>query len=64
LLNYALRQTDGDLEPLTEDNWREIVRHRLQAVAWNQAISDVRPFLEPDVDPSLLTPLNLTRVLD
>ncbi len=63
LLNSALRQTGWGGEPLTEDNWRETVHRRLQTVDWNQVISDVRPFLEPGADPSLLTAENLLRVL-
>jgi len=64
LLNNALRQTGWEGGLLTENNWRGFVHHRLLSVAWPQAISDVRPFLEPGADPSLLTLDNLLRVLD
>ncbi len=37
------------LEP-PEDNWREMVRERLEKVAWERAIEDARPFLEESVD--------------
>jgi hypothetical protein len=63
LLNNALQQTGWTGGPLTEDNWREAVRSRLQTVAWEQVASDVRPFLEPSADPALLTSENMTRVL-
>lgn len=63
LLNNALRQTDWKGEHPTEDNWRELVRARLQTLAWDQALADVRPFLEPTVDVDLLTFENVMRVL-
>jgi hypothetical protein len=63
LLNNALQQTGWHGEPLTEGNWREAVHRRLQAVRWDQVVSDVRPFLEPSADPALLTQENLMRVL-
>lgn len=63
LLNNALRQTSWLGEPLTASNWREAVRLRLQAIAWDRVISDVRPFLEPGADLAILTYDNLMRVL-
>lgn len=64
LLNNALQQTGWDAEALTEDNWRRIVRHRLQAVDWKQGVADVRPFLDPVADPGILKLENLMRVLE
>jgi len=63
LLNNALQQTGWEAEPLTEDTWRQAVRHRLQAVAWEPVADDVRPFLDSSVDAGLLTAENLMRVL-
>ena len=63
MLNNALQQTGWHGEPLIEGNWREVVQERLQAVPWGRVASDVRPFLEPSVDPTLLTWENLMRVL-
>lgn len=63
LLNNALRQTGWAGEPLSEDNWRDAVRERLQTVAWERVIDDVRPFLEPGADASLLTRENMLWVL-
>jgi len=63
LLNSALRQTCWPGTELMEDTWREAVRERLRALAWDQVAADVRPFLEPGADPGLLTLENLLRVL-
>ena len=63
LLNNALRQTDWKVDYPTEDNWRELVRTRLQALAWDQVPADVRPFLHPTAEVSLLTFENVMRVL-
>lgn len=64
LLNNALRQTGWKAKPLSDDNWRDAVRERLQMVAWEHAVNDVRPFLDPGADPSLLTRDNLMRLLE
>ena len=64
LLNNALQQTNWRGEPLTGDNWRMVVRQRLQTVSWDNAVADVRPFLETGADTNLLTVENLSRVLD
>lgn len=63
LLNNALQQTGWDAEPLTDDSWRQAVRHRLQSVAWEPVADDVRPFLDSSADAGLLTAENLMRVL-
>jgi len=63
LLNNALRQTGWDGRPMTESNWREAVRNRLQTIAWDRVVADVRPFLEPSADLDLLTLENVLRVL-
>ena len=64
LLNNALQQTGWDAEPLTEGNWRRIVRGRLMAADWDKIVADVRPFLDPTADPRILVPENLARVLE
>ncbi len=64
LLNNALQQTGWDGEPLTGDDWRGIVGHRLETVDWEQVVSDVRPFLAPPADPGILKLQNLLRVLE
>jgi len=63
MLNNALQQTGWAGIPLTEHNWREMIRNRLQTVAWDRVADDVRPFLEPSANPDLLTPENVMRVL-
>ncbi|MCC7352594.1 MAG: nucleotidyl transferase AbiEii/AbiGii toxin family protein [Anaerolineae bacterium] len=63
LLNNALRQTGWNGVPLTGQNWRQVVRDRIQSLAWDRVGADVRPFLEPGADPGLLTRENVMRVL-
>jgi len=63
LLNNGLQQTGWAGGPLTEYNWREMVRERLQTVAWDRIVADVRPFLEPSANLNLLTLENVMRVL-
>ncbi|MFN3762592.1 MAG: nucleotidyl transferase AbiEii/AbiGii toxin family protein [Anaerolineae bacterium] len=63
LLNNALQQTGWQGPPLTETTWREAVRRRLESVDWQRAVEDVRPFLELDADPALLSRENLLRFL-
>lgn len=63
LLNNALQQTGWPGPELIEETWRAAVRQRLHAIDWPQVAADVRPFLEPSVDPGLLTLENLLRVL-
>jgi hypothetical protein len=64
LLNNALRQTGWPGPALTEDTWQGTVRERLRTVTWEQAVADVRPFLEPRADASILTVENMARVLE
>lgn len=63
LLNNALRQTGWAAPYPNEENWRELARERLHGLAWDRVAADVRPFLEPAADLSLLTPENVRQVL-
>jgi hypothetical protein len=63
LLNNALRQMGWTDDLVTEDNWREVVRRRVRALAWERVVDDVRPFLEPGAPLELLTFENVMRVL-
>jgi hypothetical protein len=62
-LNHALAQTNWNGPSLTADNWREVVFARLESVAWEQAIDDVRPFLSSSEDLALLTRENVLQLL-
>lgn len=63
LLNQALAQIDWSGDRLTPANWREVVAGRLHTLTWEQAVSDVRPFLDRDGDVDLLTLDNLLQLL-
>lgn len=63
MLSNALRQTGWTGDPITEYTWREIVRRRIQGMAWDQVVADVRPFLEPTANLDILTLDNVMRVL-
>jgi hypothetical protein len=63
LLNNALQQTGWAGERLTQDDWRSPVRERLEGANWDQVVTDVRPFLDPNADLGLLTLKNLMQVL-
>lgn len=64
LLNNALRQTGWEREALTAQTWRAVVRQRLESIAWEQVLADVRPFLEVGAAHDLLTPANLIKLLE
>jgi predicted nucleotidyltransferase component of viral defense system len=55
LLNNALQQTGWQGGTLSKSSWREAIRNHLQSVNWENAVADLRPFLEPGSDLSLLT---------
>ena len=63
LLNNALGQTGWEGRPLTLRNWRRAVREKVRDVTWDRVEGDVRPFLGPGADPSILTRDNLMRLL-
>ncbi|MBI1880743.1 MAG: nucleotidyl transferase AbiEii/AbiGii toxin family protein, partial [Chloroflexi bacterium] len=63
LLNNALRQTGWPGSELTESIWREAVRDRLEALAWDRVVADVRPFLEIEGETSFLAHENVLQVL-
>lgn len=64
LLNHALLQTGWSGPAMTEESWRGAVRERLQMATWERAIADVRPFLEPIADTSILTLEHVTGLLE
>jgi len=63
LLNNALRQTGWTAVDLTKHNWRELVRNRIETVAWDEVVPDVEPFLAPTANLDLLTQENVMRLL-
>ncbi len=63
LLNNALEQTEWGGPTLTVQNWREMVRSRIEAVAFEDALEDVRPFLGSREDIGLVTKNNLLSLL-
>jgi hypothetical protein len=63
LLNNALRQIGWSGKPLGENNWRTVLRKRLQAISWKRVGDDVRPFLEQGADPNLVVRDNIMSLL-
>lgn len=63
LLNNALAQTGWTGEKVTVENWRKVIRERLEILDWGQVITDLRPFLLEPEDLELLTKENLFRLL-
>ncbi|MBU0712747.1 nucleotidyl transferase AbiEii/AbiGii toxin family protein [bacterium] len=62
-LSNTLTQTGYSGEPVTEQNWREIILRRINETEWDEVINDVEPFLESNVDLQLLTRENLIQLL-
>ena len=63
LLNNALAQTNWAGGKLTEENWKDQIWLRLENLNWNNIVEDVRPFVEPGFNLSLLTRTNLHSLL-
>jgi len=63
LLNAALRQSGWKGDELTHRSWTEPVAERLEALNWEQALADARPFLEEQDDVDLVTRDNALRLL-
>jgi len=63
LLNNALSQTKWIGPTLTVENWRKVVRSKIETVTFEQALEDVRPFISSQEDLDLLTKDNLLRLL-
>lgn len=55
LLNAALAQTGWKGLVIDGANWRKEIRIRVEALDWNKARADVRPFLSRDRDMELVT---------
>jgi predicted nucleotidyltransferase component of viral defense system len=63
LLNAALAQTGRQGSAITAENWREQLRRRIEALDWEKARADVRPFLERESDLGLVKKEVLERLL-
>jgi predicted nucleotidyltransferase component of viral defense system len=63
LLSNALGQTKWVGPSLTIENWREVVRSKIEIVSFEQALEDMRAFLGSNEDIGLLTKNNLLRLL-
>ncbi len=63
LLNNALAQTYWQDAALTERNWRDNLRNRIEQLEWRNVRSDVAPFLERADELELLTRENLLQLL-
>jgi hypothetical protein len=63
LLNNALSQTAWTGPGLNAENWREIVRSKVEAMSFDAALEDVRPFLASGQEIELLSKGNLLRLL-
>lgn len=63
LLNNALKQTNWVGGLLSPNNWRGMVRKKIESTPWEQAVNDVRPFIASVNDLELLTKENLLNLL-
>ena len=54
-LNNALRQTESAGPAVTPQNWRRLVREKLETIDWRRALEDVGPFLERKEDAKLIS---------
>jgi len=55
LLGNALQQTGWAGAPVTAGNWRSTVAEKLRTLDWQQARSDLAPFLERKQDLALVS---------
>ncbi|MHB1362043.1 MAG: nucleotidyl transferase AbiEii/AbiGii toxin family protein [Thermoleophilia bacterium] len=63
LLNAALAQTGWTGPAMTEANWRQEVWLRVEALDWDKARDDVRPFLERERDLALVNAESIGQLL-
>ena len=63
LLNAGLDQMGWRGPTPDADNWRAILRARIETIQWEDAMADVRPFLERHADLDLLTRENCLSLL-
>jgi hypothetical protein len=63
LLNNTLNQTEWPGTTLAVENWREIVRSKIETISFKQALEDLQPFLGVSEDIGLITKENLLGLL-
>ena len=63
-LSNALAQSGWPGPQPTAENWRDLVAARVQAIEWEAAVSDVRPFLEDPAEVELLAPQHVLSLLE
>lgn len=63
LLNAALRQTDWGGPEMTPHTWRRSLAERMEAMDWDRAVTDLRPFLERQEEIELVNRDDLLRLL-
>lgn len=63
LLNAALVQSGWAGPTMTEANWRQEVRRRLETLDWTAARADAQPFLEHERELKLVSPEALDSLL-
>ena len=63
LLNAALGQTDWRGPEMTPHTWRRALAERLDAMDWDRAVTDLRPFLERQEDIELVNRDDVLRLL-
>jgi len=59
LLNNALDQSGWNNGKLLNNTWRNVVRQKINTMAWERVVDDVAPFLEKEAELQLLTRENL-----
>lgn len=63
LLRHALAQTRWSGPPVTAENWRALVWHRLAQASWSEIRREVQAFLEEPQEAEMLSPNVLRTVL-
>jgi hypothetical protein len=64
LLNNVFAQTGWKGPGLTEQSWRDVLRHQVEGLKWSNVREDVAPFLERPEEMDLLTREHLLGLLD
>ena len=62
-LNAALRQTHWHGPKMTPHTWRQSLAERMDAMDWDRAVTDLRPFLERQDDIELVNRNDVLRLL-